>query len=135
MFFNPLTWDDQAWRLFFVVSALWNFMSGLGIIWPHESFKTFFGKEADDEITLILYRLLWISVFIFGISYLLIAFNPAANLGVIFIGVLGKVTACVIFLNLYRQGVVCKPARFSAIGDMLFALFFTLYLLVGNNVP
>lgn len=135
MFLNPITWDYQVWRLFFVVSALWNFLGGLGIIWPQKSFKSFFGEDAVDETTLLLYRLLWGAVFLFGISYLLIAFDPAANIGIIIVGIIGKVAAGVIFLNLYHQGVVGKPARFSAIGDMLFTFFFMLYLLGGDRTP
>ncbi len=135
MLINPLNWDYQVWRFFFLISAIWNFMGIFGVIWPRQSFMGFFGQDTEDQITIGIYRLLWTNVLLFGIGYLIVAYDPGSNLGLILLGIIGKVIASAGFIVLYRQGVSTKGALFGAAGDMLFTLFFILYLIGGSREP
>lgn len=131
MFLNPFSWGYQVWRAFFVVAALWNFLSIFGIIWPHETLERATGKKIDDEIAILLYKTVCSSILLLGIGYLIIAFDPAANLGLVLLGIMGKIIAGVSFIYQYKTGIFKRPALNGAVGDLIFCLFFLLYFIGG----
>lgn len=131
MFLNPFAWDYQVWRIFFLIAALWNFLGIFGMIWPQESFKNMFGKETDDDIMILLYQTLWGSVLLLGIGYLIIAYNPGTNLGLVLLGIIGKIADAYSFILYYRKGLFQKRILVAAIGDLIFCFFFICYLFGG----
>ncbi len=136
MHLNPLAWDYQMWRVFFVLSALWNFFFAFtGIIWPIRSLKRLCGVENPEEITIILYRSSWMSVLIFGIGYLIIAWDPGAHTGLVIVGIIGKIIASLGWFALFSKGMARKPAFWGAVGDAIFSVFFILYLCGEARVP
>jgi hypothetical protein len=133
---NPTIWEYENWRKFFLVSALWNFLGAIpGIFFPALSMRLFYGVQVNDFHTLFLTSLFWSTVLIFGIGYLIVANAPIKNLGIIALGVIGKTIVAIAWFYIYffcndRATIVVVGA---AAGDLIFAIYFSYYLIKRPN--
>jgi hypothetical protein len=133
---NPFEWGYQGWRLFFLISAVWNLFGSIdGILRPANNMLRYYSLETDDNYTLFLNRSFWGAVFVFGIGYLIIAYDPGKHLGIVAMGIIGKILVSVNWFYLYGIGRAKSPALFAAVGDSLFTLFFIVYLYGGARIP
>ena len=129
---NPLSWSYEGWRIFFLVSALWNLSGSIpALIAPGLNLKMLYNIESDDYYTIFLNRALWWAVLIFGIGYLIIAYDPGQHLGIIVMGIIGKTVIAGHWYYLFGRGRATPAAVFAATGDSIFTLFFILYLVSG----
>ena len=133
---NPLEWSYQSWRLFFLISAIWNLLGCIeGTLLPGKNMLRYYGVETDDYHTLFLNRSFWGAVLVFGIGYLIIAYDPGKHLGIVLMGIIGKILVSVNWFYLYGTGRAKASALFAAVGDSLFTLFFILYFYGGVRMP
>ncbi|MCK5130711.1 MAG: hypothetical protein KAR40_00990 [Candidatus Sabulitectum sp.] len=134
---NPAIWEYATWRKLFLISAIWNFAGAIpGILFPALSMRLFYGIQTDNYHTLFLTSLFWGTVFLFGIGYLIVANAPVKNLGIIAMGVTGKVILasawyCIYFLCKGRATIVVVGA---ATGDLIFAIYFCCYLFKNRSM-
>lgn len=133
---NPAVWEFETWRKFFLLSAFWNFSGAIpGIFFPALSMRSFYGVQTDDYHTLFLTSLFWGTVLVFGIGYLIVANDPVKNYGIIALGVVGKIILSFTWYYIY---FFCKNratlvAVGAATGDLIFALYFSYYLLKKSH--
>jgi len=133
---NPLEWSYQGWRIFFLISGLWNLLGCIeGIVRPAKNMRRYYDIETNDYYTLFLNRAFWESVLVFGIGYLIIAYDPGKNLGLVIMGIIGKVIVAVTWLILFLRKKAKGSALFAAIGDSIFTIFFIVYLIGGVRTP
>lgn len=126
---NPIHWDDQVWRVFYVISGCWNLIAAIGGIFkPASNLEKFYRVKTDDFITIFLNRSFWITVLIFGIGYLLVAINPILFFGIVVLGIIGKIILAACWFYLFIIGKGEKIIVFAASGDLLFTLIFVLSL-------
>lgn len=127
-----MTWN---WTGFFIVAAGWNLLIGIsGVLRPLQTMEVLFGEVRDDPITLLLHRICASMVLIFGLGYLIIAVDPAANAGLIILGIIAKIWISLVWYYQNYRGVARPAASVAAIGDTLFTLAFLLFLL-GEPQP
>ena len=100
-----------------------------GIMDPAKGLLDFTGKAITDENTLYFFQSLWIIIFFFGIGYLMVAFRPAQHIGIVILGFLGKASFGANLLYLHLQGRFSAMTLFAALMDLLFALFFGIFIL------
>ncbi|MBW1984939.1 MAG: hypothetical protein JRI53_09480 [Deltaproteobacteria bacterium] len=133
---NPLEWSYQGWRLFFLISAIWNLLGCIeGTLLPAKNMLRYYGVETDDSHTLFLNRSFWGAVLVFGIGYLIIAYDPGKHLGIVAMGIIGKILVSANWFYLYGTGRAKAPALFAAVGDSIFTFFFIVYLYSGVRIP
>ncbi len=129
MHWNPLHWDYQVWQWFFVVSGVWNLIGATdGLLRPALNLEKYYNVKTDDYYTLFLNRSFWWCVLIFGVGYLLIAYDPVLFYGIIVMGIIGKVIVAANWYYLYLRGRAQTAVIFGATGDSIFTVFFVLAL-------
>ena len=131
----------RRWRLFFLVSGLWNLGGAIpALVSPRLNLQLMYGIFKTDESSLRFYleflnRGFWMAVLVFGIGYLIIATNPGKHLGIVVMGIIGKVIVAMSWFFLFAMGKATGFAVFAATGDSLFTVFFILYLVRGPRSP
>ncbi len=129
MILNPLTWELQSWRLFFLIAGLWNLTGAIpAILSPANNLEKYYDVKTDDFMTVFLNRSFWIVILIFGIGYLLIAYDPGLFYGIIVMGIIGKIIVALNWYYLRGIGKAKKGVVFVATGDLLFTILFVLSL-------
>ena len=121
----------EIWRPFFSAAALWNF-AGAGVaFWDLERNACEFYLTPDTALHPILFvnlKILWWTVLTFGIGYLMVAWQPAKNHGLLLIAALGKLGVGFLWVKGYWQGLVSEIALLGGVGDILFAVAFLFFL-------
>ena len=132
---NPLTWSYEGWRIFFLVSALWNLTGAIpALIVPARNLKVMYNLETDDYYTVFLNRALWWAILVFGIGYLIIAYDPGRHLGIVLMGIIGKTVIAAHWYYLFGKGRATYAVVLAATGDSIFTVFFVLYLFNGPRL-
>ncbi|MBU2552699.1 MAG: hypothetical protein KKB20_30075 [Proteobacteria bacterium] len=133
---NPLAWDYQTWRVVFLIAALMNFVGAAGALWrPAQNIKLMYGLENSPDLLLFLNRWLWWIVLLFGIGYLLIAWEPARFPGIVIMGAVGKALFAANWIYLRAHGRATNLVLFPSAWDTVFALLFLIYLIGGPRLP
>ncbi len=126
---NPFAWDYSTWKWFFAFSALWNILGAAGALRdPADNLLKFYGIEIDDYYTLMLNKMIWQVILIFGVAYMIAAFNPDKFVGIIILGIMGKILAAYSFFKVYKEGRATLLPVFAGIGDSIFTLYFIAFL-------
>lgn len=131
----------RRWRLFFLVAGLWNLGGAIpALVSPRLNLQLMYGLSPTEESSLWFYlellnRGFWMAVLVFGIGYLIIATNPGKHLGIVVMGIIGKVLVALAWSYLFAIDKATGFAVFAAAGDSLFTIFFVLYLLRGPRSP
>jgi len=74
-------------------------------------------------------------VVLFGVSYIIIAYDPKSFPGLLLLGIMAKVLAAGTFIIYHVKGFLQKGILVGVVGDLLFSLFFALYLIGGAQSP
>ena len=129
---NPTTWGYQTWRKFFLIASLWNFSFVVpALLFPSLEVRLMYGFRTDDFYILFLNTTFFLTVLVFGIGYLIIAYDPGKNLGIVLLGIIGKTMVGIGFYYLYSIDRVTLMPVFGGTGDLLFTLYFIYYLAKG----
>ena len=129
--FNPL-----RYRPLFYLAAFWNLSAAAVALWaPAYHAETFFGAKALplDPVSAIDTQIFWASVLFFGVGYLIVARDPSKNHGLVFIAALGKTFVGIRWLIAYAKGLVMLFALAGALGDLIFAVFFAIFLMNARS--
>jgi hypothetical protein len=119
--------DSAIWRAFFLVAALYDILLGAAFLVFGEQVLAAIGMELPPHIAYI--QLAAVFVFVQGLSYLLVFFDPPGNLGLVRIGVAYKAGYAGLALWYLVLGIL--PSVFFipwAIVDVLFMVGFVLFL-------
>ncbi len=128
----PSGWTYSGWRTFFLVAALWNILAAIpASLWPEHNLKAYYGVLYGSDYAIILNRSFWLAVLIFGIGYYLVSRAPEKNLGIIIMGILGKVAVAINWYILVFTGMATAMAFVGATGDSVFTVYFIYYLMSG----
>jgi len=129
---NPTKWDYQAWRKFFLIAALWNFtFIPPALLFPSFEVRLMYGLKTSDFYILYLNTAFFLTVLVFGIGYLIIAYDPGKNLGIILMGIIAKTMVGIGFYYLFSIDKVTLIPVFGGTVDLLFTLYFIYYLIKG----
>ena len=122
----------RLWRLFFVVAALNNLIIGgimlfgadqaaaqLGVTGPAAPYTVGFGG---------------LLITIFGVAYALVAYRPLPNRNLVAVGGLGKAAAVVLASWHAVQNHIPHNTYLLAMGDLVFVVFFCVFLLQTRNL-
>src|SRR3989337_193266 len=118
---------SSSWRNFFLVPALYDLILGAVFVVAGEPILTAIGMELPPHIAYI--QLAAVFVFVQGLSYLFVYFDPPANLGLVRVGVVYK--AAYAGLALWYLVIGLLPSGFFipwAVVDVLFMIGFLLFL-------
>ncbi|MES9903677.1 MAG: hypothetical protein ABW168_13510 [Sedimenticola sp.] len=119
----------SAFRIFFIVAALWNLAGGIpGYYFSVDTFQMFFGKELVDPLMISIYKGAWGTTLLYFFGYLFVAFNPEKHTGIVILGVIGKIFFAASLLKLYLAGLTTTVVMAVVIGDSLFTLFLLFFL-------
>lgn len=122
--------DVRMFRILFVISALWNLAGAIpGLSDAEGMFLREFGRELADPIMIAVYRGAWGTAFLYGIGFLIAAWNPARHTGIVMMGGLGKALFALNLLSMYQQGWTSDFALVVIVGDALFVAAFAAYFL------
>ena len=126
---NQLTRSDvRLFKTLFVVSAIWNFAGALpGLLDSNRMFLQEFGRQLTDPVMVAVYRGAWGTAFLYGIGFLLAAYNPQRHTGIVLMGGLGKALFALNLLNMYLQGWTSAFSLFVILGDAVFVALFVYY--------
>ena len=132
--FNPFQWEYGKWRKFFLLSACWNMFGAIpALIAPRLNMLIFYGVKTDDFYMLLLNRFAWVAILIFGIGYLIIAYDPKRAVGIIIMGIIGKTCVAVLWYYLFGIDRATIFAVFAATGDSIFTLYFIAFLITNRE--
>ena len=120
--------EVTAFRVLFVISALWNFAGAIpGLMDSGGMFLREFGRELVDPVLIAVYRGAWGTAFLYGLGFLIAAYNPQRHTGIVLMGGLGKALFALNLLNMHLQGWTSDFAIVVILGDALFVAAFILY--------
>jgi len=118
------------------VAAIWNILGSLpAIIAPGINMRLFYGVRTNDSYTLALNRGFWIAVLVVGIGYLIVAYDPAKRIGIIWLGIVGKIVVAASWFYYFIIDRATETAVFVALGDSIFTLCFVYYICRGTRNP
>ena len=100
---------------------------------PKFYFFIMYGVHTDDFYRLFLNTVFMIVVLIFGIGYLIVAYDPPARKGIIFLGAMGKIVVGIMFYYLLAIDRVTLLPPLAGTGDLIFTLYFVHYLVKGHQ--
>lgn len=119
-----------AFRVLFVISALWNFAGAFpGLFDSAGMFANEFGRELTDPVLLAVYRGAWCTALLYGFGFLAVAYDPVRHTGIVLMGGLGKALFALNLLYMYLSGWTSDFAIVVIGGDVIFVAFFIRYFL------
>ena len=120
----------SGWQLFFVAMAIWNLGAALpGLMAPRRGFRLLYGVDTDRFYELYQHWVISAVILLYGISYAIVALDPASNLGLVFFGILGKLFFVLVVVTLFVRKKVTLVALAMGVCDAAFAVFFARYLM------
>jgi len=128
---TPLTRRELSlFRALFLISALWNFAGAFpGIFDSAGMFEREFGHALADPVMIAVYRGAWATAFLYGIGFLMVAYNPVRHTGVVLMGGIGKALFALNLLVMYLNGWTSDFAIVVIVGDAVFVALFVVYFL------
>ena len=119
--------DWPGWKPFFLVAALYDMILGVVFMVFGEQILEWIGMELPPHVAYI--QLAAVFIFVQGLSYLLVYFDPPNNLGLVRIGVVYKIAYA--GLALWYLIIGQLPSNFFipwALVDVVFLAGFLLFL-------
>ncbi len=128
---NSLT---KFWKCFFLLAGLFNCCAGgLGMGFPSLGLKVTTGLATAESGALLIFFLLSTVVALFGLGYIMVAFNAAGNRGLVIVGCIGKLCFFATALFGYLNGNATMTFFVLTIGDFLWAVLFLSYLISSDR--
>ena len=123
------TLNTRFWEITFLIAGIYTAGGVLpGIFNPEQGLLDFTSQIIEDWNTLYFFRSLWITVFVFGIGFLIVALNPSKHLGIVIMGLLGKLFFASNVLFQYSHNKVSQMAMTAAFIDLIFVLLFGIFI-------
>ena len=123
------TLNSRFWKIVFLIAGLYTTVGVLpGIFNPEQGLYDFTNQIIKDWNTVYFFRSLWITVFVFGIGFFIVAINPANHIGIVIMGFLGKLLFASNVLIQYASEKVSQMAMTAAIIDLIFVLLFGIFI-------
>lgn len=125
------------WRRLFLLAALWNFCGAGVAFWDLEANAREFyltPEEAVHPVLMLNLTIVWWTVLTFGLGYLLVAWEPRKNHGILGIAALGKLAVGYLWVKGYWLGLVSEIALAGGAGDVIFAVMFLLFLVQNSRL-
>jgi hypothetical protein len=117
----------RAWKAVFAVAALFNLAVGLPLLIAPAAFYAALGQPPPPDI--LSSQTAGLLIAVFGVGYGLVARDPVANRGILWLGVIGKTPLpLIVWLNV-QAGRAPMSGFVLALGDLVFAALFLTYLL------
>ena len=124
--------DPVRYSALFYLAAAWNLIAaGLALGLPDFHTQAFFldPSALSTPAAVLNTRIVWVTVGFFGLGYWIVARDPRKNHAVILIAALGKASVGFLWLAAYQAQTVGLLALAGALGDLVFAGCFGLFLL------
>ena len=115
----------SRWRWLFILAAAFNIVIGLALIIVPDATYALAGTAPPSSLEP---RLVGWFVAIFGYGYALVAANLTAHRGLIRMTAIGKFGAVVLVWSHWFAGSAPTAFALGVVGDLLFAVGFTLFL-------
>ena len=123
------TLNSRFWKITFLIAGLYTTGGVLpGIFNPEQGLLDFTSQIIEDLNTLYFFRSLWITVLVFGIGFFIVALNPAKHIGIVIMGLLGKLLFASNVLFQYSNEKVSQMAMTAATIDLIFVLLFGIFI-------
>jgi len=123
------TLNSRFWKITFLIAGLYTAGGVLpGIFNPEQGLLDFTNQITEDWNTIYFFRSLWITVFVFGIGFFIVALNPAKHIGIVIMGLLGKLLFASNVLIQYSSEKVSQTAMSAAVIDLIFVLLFGIFI-------
>ncbi len=123
------TLNSRFWKITFLIAGLYTAGGVLpGIINPEQGLLDFTSQIIKDPNTIYFFRSLWITVLVFGIGFFILALNPAKHIGIVIMGLLGKLLFASNVLIQYANEAVSQMAMSAAVIDLVFVLLFGIFI-------
>lgn len=123
------TLNSRFWKITFLIAGIYTSIGVVpGIFNPANGLLDFTNQSIEDWNTIYFFRSLWITVFVFGIGFLIVALNPAKHIGIVIMGLLGKLFFASNLLFQYSNEKVSQMAMTAASIDLIFVLLFGIFI-------
>lgn len=123
------TLNSRIWKITFLFAGLYTAGGVLpGIFNPEHGLLDFTNQMIEDWNTIYFFRSLWITVLVFGIGFFIVALNPAKHVGIVIMGLLGKLFFASNVLFQYSHEKVSQMAMTAAFIDLIFVLLFGIFI-------
>lgn len=123
------TLNSRFWKITFLIAGIYTAGGVLpGIFNPEQGLLDFTSQIIEDWNTLYFFRSLWITVLVFGIGFFIVALNPTKHIGIVIMGLLGKLFFASNVLFQYSNEKVSQMAMTAATIDLIFVLLFGIFI-------
>lgn len=123
------TLNSIFWKITFLIAGIYTAGVVLpGIFNPEQGLLDFTSQIIEDWNTLYFFRSLWITVLVFGIGFFIVALNPTKHIGIVIMGLLGKLFFASNALFQYSNEKVSQMAMTAATIDLIFVLLFGIFI-------
>jgi len=110
-------------RVLFVTGAVFNWLVGLALLFDAPLLFGLFHVTPVPTEPLFIQLFAWL-VIVFGVGYFWVSRDPIANVPIIKLGMLGKVSVFLVCLAATVTGMVSWQMMILASGDLVYALLF-----------
>ncbi len=125
----PNTLNSRFWKITFLIAGIYTSCVVIpGIVNPEHGLLEFINQTTKDWNTIYFFRSLWITVFVFGIGFFIVATNPAKHIGIVIMGLLGKLLFASNVLIQFSNEKVSQVAMTAALIDLIFVLLFGIFI-------
>lgn len=122
----------RLWRIVFGLGAAFNLATGLPLLFATAAFLKMAGGSASPDI--LSAQLAGLLISVLGVGYAMVAYDPAANRPIAWLGVIGKTPLILIVWLQIQAG----KAPIGALGlptiDLIFAGLFLAFLLSTRHL-
>lgn len=129
-----ITPGDSGWRSYFLVAALYDIVLGIGFFFLYGPLFSVLGIELPNNTSYI--HLTAGFVFVQGVGYWLVYQDPAANLGIVKLGIIYKAIFAGLGFYYLAIGQLLHPVFLVfAVADLGFLVGFWLFLRRTREEP
>jgi hypothetical protein len=121
----------RYYRYVFLTGAFWNWIVAV-ILWF--AYKPLLQNLSMSPVRYLLpIRIALALIFVYGIGYFYIYIDLVQNRQIAKLGVYGKTTVFILFLNAWRTGQIAAPLLILGIVDLAFAILFLEFLITTSH--
>lgn len=122
----------KFWPALFGAAALYNFAAGLPSVLIPAMSAANLGLPPYAPEHIIIAQISGLLICTFGIGYAMVAFGSPGARQIVILGLIGKLSLCVLLALHLTQGPVPQPVVIATAGDLLFSIAFIIWLAGGN---